>query len=186
MRHFALCTGPASRAQVTRGSFFNVCQKADILHQRRWWIVTASTFEGKCFHRREQNHFLRHVCKIWSWFDEPHSTSSRSKGLSPEVVSLSEDSLLATCANKLGMLWLDMPLPDLFSGCFRTKPPPLCFKFISTPHQSQQWQHARWFVGVAPLNSFLLSSRKVSPCLTDRTTPLVYQFLNGRRQPGGT
>ena len=80
--------------------------------------------------------------------DEPHSTSSRCTGLSPEVVTLSEDSLLTSCENKLGMLWLDMPLPELFSGCFRTKPPPLCFKFISkTPHQSQQWQHARWFVG---------------------------------------
>ena len=32
------------------------------LHQRRWWIVAASTFEGKCCHR---NHFLRHICKIW-------------------------------------------------------------------------------------------------------------------------
>ena len=99
-------------------------------------------------------------------------------GFSPEVVSLSEDSLLASCENKLGILWLDMPLPDLFSGCFRTKPPPLCFKFISkTPHQSQQWQHARRFVDVTPLN--------VGPRLTDRTNPLVYQSLNGRRQPGG-
>ena len=131
------------------------------LHQRRWWIVAASTFEGKCCHR---NHFLRHICKIWIDLTSPHSTSSRSKGLSPEVVSLSEDSLLASCENKLGMLWLDMPLPDLFCGCFRTKPPPLCFRFISkTSHQSQQWHYARGFVDVTPLNSFCFLRGKWVP-----------------------
>ena len=45
------------------------------------------SIEGKGCHRREQDHFLGEVC-IRTWFDEPHSTSSRSKGLSPEVITL--------------------------------------------------------------------------------------------------
>ena len=120
-----LCTGPAARAHVTS---INVHRKAYILHQRWWWIVAAaSSIEGKGCHRREQDHFLGEVC-IRTGFDEPHSTSSRSKGLSPEVITLS-DSLLASCESNLGILWLDVPVPDLFSGCFRMKPRPCAVSF---------------------------------------------------------
>ena len=170
-----LCTGSAARAQHTRSSI-NVRQKAYILHQRRL---------GGLFlqlpHSRVRAATGVDVCKIWSWCDEPHSTSSRCTGLSPDVVTLFEDSLLTSCENKLGILWLDVPVPELFTGCFRTMPPSLCCEF-SYLFLRRRTNRNGMNVGLCG-TVFAFSAEGGS--LLDRNDKSFYcQSLNGRRQIG--
>ena len=106
------------------------------------------------------------------------STSSRSesKGLSPEVVSLFEDSPPWLVAR---ISWACFGLTCLCQTYFvdaSERSLRLCASslFLRRRHQSQQWHHARGFVDVNPFEQLLLSSRKVGPCLTGQGKPSSY------------
>ena len=82
---------------------FHIAYQKMILLSEKKQVLQQTWGKGG---RSQQNDSLRDVCKIWSWFDEPHSTSNQFTVLSPEVITISKDSLLAGCESKLGILWI--------------------------------------------------------------------------------
>ena len=98
-----------------------------------------------------------------------------------------EDSLLASCESKLGILWLDVPVPDLFSGCFRMKPPPLCceFSYLFLRRRTNRSNGSMHVGSLSPFGTVSAFFNAESGSLLDRKDKSsYYQSLNGRRQIG--